>query len=115
MKLFFQHLLTQVKENLLMADSRIINEMLTPDVDEEISPIRKQSAVYLWLILSNEFYLTNVALNLTLLKNTYPQFLINKVIRKYLNYKFSSNQNQLKDTSEVHYFKLLYGQPIRSN
>ena len=35
-------------------------------------------------------------------------FLIDKVIKKYLNYKFSSNQNQLKDKSDVHYFKLPY-------
>ena len=34
--------------------------------------------------------------------------LINKVIKKYLDYKFSSNQNQLKDKSDVHYFKLPY-------
>ena len=26
----------------------------------------------------------------------------------YLDYKFSTNQNQLKDTSDVHYFKLPY-------
>ena len=43
-----------------------------------------------------------------LIKNTYPQFLIDKVIKKYLDYKFSTNQNQLKDTSDVHYFKLPY-------
>ena len=43
-----------------------------------------------------------------LIKNAYPPFLINKVIKKYLNYKFSSNQNQLKDTSHVYYFKLPY-------
>ena len=43
-----------------------------------------------------------------LIKNAYPPFLIDKVIKKYLNYKFSSNQNQLKDTSHVHYFKLPY-------
>ena len=42
-----------------------------------------------------------------LIKNAYPPFLIDKVIKKYLNYKFSINQNQLKDTSDVHYFKLL--------
>ena len=42
------------------------------------------------------------------LKIAYPPFLINKVIKKYLDYKFSSNQNQLKDTSDVHYFKLPY-------
>ena len=35
-------------------------------------------------------------------------FLIDKVIKKYLSYKFSSNQNQLKDSSDVHYFKLPY-------
>ena len=29
-------------------------------------------------------------------------------MKKYLNYKFSSNQNQLKDTSDVHYFDLPY-------
>ena len=29
-------------------------------------------------------------------------------IKKYLDYKFSCNQNQLKDTSEVCYFKLPY-------
>ena len=27
-----------------------------------------------------------------------PPFLIDKVFKKYLDYKFSSNQNQLKDT-----------------
>ena len=32
-----------------------------------------------------------------LIKNAYPLFLINKVIKKYLDYKFPSNQNQLKD------------------
>ena len=39
-----------------------------------------------------------------LIKNVYPPFLIDKVIKKYLDY----NQNQLKDTSDVHYFKLPY-------
>ena len=43
-----------------------------------------------------------------LIKNAYLPFLIDKVIKKYLNYKFSSNQNQLKDTSDNHYFKLPY-------
>ena len=36
-----------------------------------------------------------------LVKNTYLPFLIDKVIKKYLDYKFSSNQNQLKDKSEL--------------
>ena len=43
-----------------------------------------------------------------LIKNAYSPFLINKVIKKCLDYKFSSNQNQLKDKSGVHYFKLPY-------
>ena len=43
-----------------------------------------------------------------LIKNAYPPFLIDKVIKKYLDYTFSSNQNQLKDKSDVHYFQLPY-------
>ena len=43
-----------------------------------------------------------------LIKNAYPLFLIDKVNKKYLDYKFSNNQNQLKDTYDIHYFKLLY-------
>ena len=43
-----------------------------------------------------------------LIKNAYPPSLIDKVIKKYLDYKFSSNQSQLKDTPDVHYFKLPY-------
>ena len=43
-----------------------------------------------------------------LIINAYLPFLIDKVIKKTLNYKFSSNQSQLKDTSDVHYFKLSY-------
>ena len=41
-----------------------------------------------------------------LIKNALLAFLIDKVFKKYLNYKFSCNQNQLKDASDVHYFKL---------
>ena len=43
-----------------------------------------------------------------LIKNSYPLFLFNKVIKKYLDYKFSSNWNQLKDKSDGRYFKLPY-------
>ena len=43
-----------------------------------------------------------------LIKNAYPPFLIDNVIKKYLDYKFSSNQDQLKDESAVYYFKLPY-------
>ena len=41
-----------------------------------------------------------------LIQNTYLPFLIDKVIKKYFDYKFSSNQDQFKDKSDVHYFKL---------
>ena len=51
------------------------------------------------IVRNNE--IENIKSNLN--KNTYPLFLIDKVIKKYLDYKFSSNQNQLKDTSDVHY------------
>ena len=43
-----------------------------------------------------------------LIKNAYPSFLMDKVIRKYFDYKFSSDENQLKDKADVHYFKLPY-------
>ena len=48
----------------------------------------------------------NIKFNL--IKNAYSPFLIDKVIKKYLDYKFSSNQNQLKDKSDVRYFQLSY-------
>ena len=43
-----------------------------------------------------------------LIKNAYPPSSIDKVIKKCLDYKLSSNQNQLKDKSDVHFFKLPY-------
>ena len=55
----------------------------------------------------NSFHkdIENIKSNLN--KNTYPpSFLLDKVIKKYLNYKFSCSQNQLKDKSDVQYFKL---------
>ena len=48
----------------------------------------------------------NIKSNLT--KNAYPPFLIDKVIKTYLDYKFSSNQDQLNNKLDVHYFKLPY-------
>ena len=57
-----------------------------------------------WKSFQND--IENIKSNL--IKNAYPPSLINKVIRKYLSYKFCTNQNQLKDTSDVHYFKLRY-------
>ena len=56
----------------------------------------------------NSFHIDIENIKSNLIKNAYPPFLINKVIKKYLDYKFSSNQNQLKDTSDVRYFKLPY-------
>ena len=49
----------------------------------------------------NSFQKDIESIKSNLIKNAYPPFLINKVIKKYLDYKFSSNQNQLKDTSDV--------------
>ena len=42
------------------------------------------------------------------LVSTYLLCVIDKVIKKYLDYKFSSNQNQLKVKSEIHYFIFSY-------
>ena len=56
----------------------------------------------------NSFYNDIENIKSNLIKNAYPPFLIDKIIKKYLDYMFSSNQNQLKDTSDVHYFKLPY-------
>ena len=59
---------------------------------------------YNWNSFHND--IENIKSNL--IKNAYRSFLIDKFIKKYLDYKFSSNQNQLKDKSDVHYFKLTY-------
>ena len=56
----------------------------------------------------NSFYNDIQSIKSHLIKNAYLIFLIDKVIKKYLNYKFSSNQNQLKEKSYIHYFKLPY-------
>ena len=56
----------------------------------------------------NSFHNVIVYIKSNLIKNEYSSFLIDKVIKNYLSYKFSSNQNQLKDKSAVHYFKLPY-------
>ena len=37
-----------------------------------------------------------------LITNAYPPFLIDKVIKKYFDYKLSSNQNQLNDKSDFY-------------
>ena len=56
----------------------------------------------------NSFHKDIESIKSNLIKNAYPPFLIDKVIKRYLDHKFSSNQNQLKDTSGVYYFKLPY-------
>ena len=43
-----------------------------------------------------------------LIKNGYPPFLIDKVIKKYLDHKLSSKKNHLNETLEVYFFKLPY-------
>ena len=57
-----------------------------------------------WNSFHNE--IENIKSNL--IKNGYPSFLIDKVIKNYIDYKFSSSQNQLKDKSDNHFFKLPY-------
>ena len=57
-----------------------------------------------WKSFHND--IVNIKSNLT--KNACPPFLNNKVIKKYLNHKFSCNQNQLKGASDVYCFKLPY-------
>ena len=56
----------------------------------------------------NSFHNDIESIKSNFIKNAYLPFLIKKSHYKYLSYKFPSNQNQLKDTSDVHYFKLTY-------
>ena len=56
----------------------------------------------------NSFHYDIGSIKSNLIKNAYPPFLIDKVIKKYPYYKFSSNENQLNDTCDVYYFKLPY-------
>ena len=51
----------------------------------------------------NSFHNDRESIKSSLIKYEYPPFLIDKVIKKYLIYKFCCNQNQLKDTSDIHY------------
>ena len=64
--------------------------------------------------ICNNFHNDIESIKSNLIKNAYPPFLIDKVIKKYLNYKLSSNQSQLKDTCDVHYFKLPYTVNLRT-
>ena len=60
----------------------------------------------------NSFHKDIENIKSNLIKNAYPPFLIDKVIKKYLDYKFSGNQNQLKDKSDVHYLNYHISQPF---
>ena len=56
----------------------------------------------------NSFHNDIESIKSYLIKNAYPPFLVDKVTKKYLSYKIFGNQNQAKDASDVHYFKLPY-------
>ena len=45
-------------------------------------------------------------------KNAYSSFLIDEVIKNYLNHKFCNTEKQLKDKSDVHYFNVQNRQPV---
>ena len=57
-----------------------------------------------WNFFHND--IENIKSNL--IKNACPPFLTDKVFKKYPDHKFSSNQNQSKDTFDIYYFKLPY-------
>ena len=54
------------------------------------------------------FYNDTENIKSNLIKNAYPPFLTDKVIKKYLDFTFSSNQTQSNGKSDVDYFKLPY-------
>ena len=56
----------------------------------------------------NSFHKDIEIIKSNLIKNAYPPFLIDKVIKKYLDHEFFSNQNQLREISDIYYFKLPY-------
>ena len=56
----------------------------------------------------NSFHKDIDSIKSKLIKNAYAPFVINKVIKNYSSHTFSGNQNQLKDTSDVYYFKIPY-------
>ena len=57
-----------------------------------------------WNSVQND--IENIKSNL--INNAYPAFLLDKDIRNYFDYKFFSNRSQLKEKSDVHFFKLPY-------
>ena len=79
------------------------------DVSFNWSDLSDVSFYWCWFCNSwNSFHNDIESIKTNLIKNAYPPFLIDKVIKEYLSYKFSTNQNQLKDTPDIYYFKLPY-------
>ena len=56
----------------------------------------------------NSFHNDKENIKSNLIKKADPPFLIHKVIKTCLDHKFSSYQNQSKNTSNIYYFKLPY-------
>ena len=56
----------------------------------------------------NSFHNEKESIKSNLIKNVYALLLIDKVIKKYVNYKLFRSQSQLKGTCDVHYLKLSY-------
>ena len=72
------------------------------------------SFVSQFVTIGNSFHIDTENIKSNLIKNAYPSFVIDKIIKRYLDQKFSSSKNQIKDTSDVkftsdvYYFKLSY-------
>ena len=100
--------------NIKFTIGKQINHSIT-FLDVFISGINNQNLVlqtyhkstYTGLLISFKSF-TSYSYKISLIKCLIDRFLIDKVINKYLDYKFSSNQIQLKDKSGVHLFKLPY-------
>ena len=109
--------LAPVLANIFMGfhDSKWLNEynfnkpkFYLTFVDEILAAFdNEQDSLNFLNFLNNRHPNIKFRLNL-ILKNAYPPFLIEKIIKKYHDYKFSNNQNQLRDQADVHYFKLPY-------
>ena len=61
---------------------------------------------HIWLVYSNFFHKDIETIKSNRIKNTYLPFLIDEIIKKYLDRNFSSNHKYLKETYVVYYFKL---------
>ena len=61
---------------------------------------------HIWLVYGNFFHKGIETIKSNRIKNTYLPFLIDEIIKKYLDRNFSSNHKYLKETYVVYYFKL---------